>query len=197
MPRPRPGTSAVDELVRKSIARWPDVPGVHGWLRLDRRGRWMLVDRGAPGFDEARDARGSEITNRRIAEFIARNYQCDPQRAWYFQNGPQRVYVDLEVAPLVFRVLGSGASARLVAHTGAPVGRVHAAWRTADDALVLATDVGHGAIHDLDLASLEIESGDRGQLTLALMGERLPIRRADAELAAAFERRPRQRPERA
>lgn len=183
----------MDELVRKSIARWPDVPAVYGWLRLDRRGRWMLVDRGAPGFDEARDAHGSEITNRQIVGFIDRNYQSDPQCAWYFQNGPQRVYVDLEVAPLVFRVLGSAASARLVAHTGVPVTRVDAAWRTADDALILATDIGHGAVHDLDLASLEIEGDERGELSLVLMGSSLPIRSEDAELVAAFDRRPRQR----
>ncbi len=184
----------MDDLVRDAIARWPDVPAVYGWLRLDRRGRWMLVDRGAPGFHEARDARGSEITNRQIVAFINRNYDCDPAGAWYFQNGPQRVYVDLDLAPLVLRVLGSGTEARLVAHTGAPISDVRAAWHTRDDALVLATDLGHGAIHDLDLAALAIETGDDGSLSLEVMGRRLEIRGEDASLAAAFERRPRQRP---
>ena len=184
----------MDELVRDAIARWPDVPAVYGWLRLDRRGRWMLVDRGAPDFDEARDARGSEITNRQIVAFIDRNYDCDPSGAWYFQNGPQRVYVTLEVAPLVLRVLGSGAEARLVAHTGAPVSDVRAAWHARDDVLVLATDIGHGAVHDLDLAALAIEASDDGALSLEIMGRRLEIRGEDATLAAAFEREPRQRP---
>lgn len=184
----------MDELVRAAIARWPDVPAVYGWLRLDRRGRWMLVDRGAPDFDEARDARGSEITNRQIVAFINRNYDCDPGGAWYFQNGPQRVYVDLEVAPLVLRVVGSGTAARLVAHTDAPVGEVRAAWHARDDALVLATDIGHGAIHDLDLAALAIEPGDDGALSLEVMGRRLELRGEDATLAAAFQRQPRQRP---
>ncbi|MCL4747321.1 MAG: DUF2946 family protein [Burkholderiaceae bacterium] len=184
----------MDDLVRKAIARWPKVPAVYGWLRLQRRGRWMLVDRGAPDFDETRDAAGSEIGNRQIVEFIDRNYQCDGEGAWYFQNGPQRAYVDLEVAPLVLRVLGSGPGARLVAHTGAPVASAHAAWRTRDDALVLATDLGHGAIHDLDLAALEIEPGAGEALSLVVLGRRLAIREEDASFAAAFVRRPRQRP---
>ncbi|HMN64893.1 MAG TPA: DUF2946 family protein, partial [Burkholderiaceae bacterium] len=41
----------MDEQVLHAMARWPDVPAVWGWLRLDRRGRWLLVDRGRPGFD--------------------------------------------------------------------------------------------------------------------------------------------------
>ena len=184
----------MDDLVRSAIERWPNVPAVYGWLRLQRCGRWMLVDRGAPGFVETRDAPGSEITNRRIVEFIARNYQCDDDGAWYFQNGPQRAYVDLEIAPFVLRVLGSGPNARLVAHTEAPIARVYAAWRTRDDALVLATDLGHGAIHDLDLSALEIVPGVGAALVVDVMGEKLAIRDEDASFAAAFVRQPRQRP---
>ena len=69
----------MDDLVRRAMQRWPDVPAVYGWLRLDRRGRWMLVDRGRLGFDEVRDAAGSPITSEQIVEFIGRNYQADPQ----------------------------------------------------------------------------------------------------------------------
>jgi hypothetical protein len=28
----------MDEMVKRGMARWPDVPDVYGWLSLDRRG---------------------------------------------------------------------------------------------------------------------------------------------------------------
>jgi len=185
----------MDDLVLRAMQRWPDVPAVYGWLRLDRRGRWMLVDRGRPGFDEERDAAGSPITNEQIVEFIGRNYQADPQGRWYWQNGPQRVFVDLELAPLVLRVLGSGPDARLVAHTGEPVSRVDGAWRTADGDLILATDLGPGAVHDLDLASLEFGAGGEDEelpATLRVMDTEVRILAPRDAPADAFDARPRE-----
>jgi hypothetical protein len=184
----------VDELVRRAMARWPDVPAVYGWLRLDRRGRWMLVDRGQPGFDEARDGAGSPITSPPILEFIARNYESDAQGRWYWQNGPQRVFVDLEVAPWVLRVLGQGDDARLVTHTGEPVARVDSAWRTDAGELILATDLGPGAVHDLDLASLDLDFDDTADAPLVAVrvaGQRLAVRPMSAPDAPRFERLPR------
>ena len=32
----------MDPIVRRAIARWPNVPAVYGWLKLDRRGRWSV-----------------------------------------------------------------------------------------------------------------------------------------------------------
>lgn len=201
----------MDELVLEAMARWPNVPAVHGWLRLDRRGQWMLVDRGRPGFDERLHGLGSPITSPQIVAFICRNYGCDDQGRWFWQNGPQRVYVDLEVAPLVLRVLGTGAQARLVTHTGDPVSRVDAAWYTPEGELVLETDLGPGAVHDLDLASLALtESGDHGApgsgegigdgddaesessgLALEILGARLEVRASAPPDARRFQRRPR------
>jgi hypothetical protein len=77
----------VDELVARSLAKWPNVPAVFGWLELDRRGNWRI--------------KGEKIANAALREFIGRNYECDAQRRWFFQNGPQRVYVRLACAPLV------------------------------------------------------------------------------------------------
>ena len=101
----------LDDQVVQAMRRWPQVPAVHGWLRLDRRGRWLLVDRGRPDFDEARDGAGSEITSPPILDFIGRNYGADEAGRWYWQNGPQRVFVDLDLAPLVLRVVGEGLAA--------------------------------------------------------------------------------------
>lgn len=189
----------MDDLVLEAMTRWPEVPAVHGWLRLDRRGRWMLVDRGRPGFDEALHGEGSPITNARIVDFIGRNYTADSDGRWYWQNGPQRVFVDIETAPLILRVIGSGPQARLVTHTGEAVGRVHEAWRGAAGELILLTDLGPGAVHDLDLAALAIDesaddtdrSGEAPAARLTIFGATYALREPPTGRAEPFERRPR------
>ena len=77
----------MDPSVARSMAKWPNVPAVYGWLALDRRGNWRI--------------KGERISNSALREFIARNYDADAQGRWYFQNGPQRVYVSLAYAPFV------------------------------------------------------------------------------------------------
>jgi len=194
----------VDDEVLRALERWPSVPAVFGWLRLDRRGNWRLVDRGRPDFDEARDAPGSTITNPRIVDFIARNYACDEHGRWFWQNGPQRVYVDIDAAPLVLRAVGgagertdaaAGADApgtvRFVAHTGAEVSRIDGAWTGPEDQLLLRTDLGGAVVHDLDLAALPLE-WRADSLTLRWNGRALPIDRTDApERVLGFVARPR------
>ena len=32
----------MDEMVARSLAKWPNVPAVFGWLELDRRGNWRI-----------------------------------------------------------------------------------------------------------------------------------------------------------
>jgi hypothetical protein len=93
----------MDELVARSMAKWPDVPAVYGWLGLDRRGQWRI--------------KGERVTHRGLREFIARNYQPDPQGRWYFQNGPQRVFVTLAYTPLVLHYEDE----RLLDHCGRAV----------------------------------------------------------------------------
>ena len=186
----------MDELVRLAMKRWPNVPAVFGWLRLDRRGQWMLVDRGRPGFDEVRDGAGSPITSPQIVDFIGRNYQADAQGRWYWQNGPQRAYVDLDLAPLVLRVLGHGADARLVAHTGHLVSEVVSAWRTDAGDLLLVTDLGPGAVHDLDLAALDLDFGPDDHpapelLAVTVAGRRHRVRPMTDPHAPFFDKRPR------
>lgn len=151
----------MDEGVIRAMARWPAVPAVFGWLRLDRRGRWLLVDRGRAGFDEARDGAGSPISHPGIVEFIGRNYTADEDGRWYWQNGPQRVYVDIESAPLVLRVLAVAPRLRLVTHTGVAVMRIDAGWLGPDGEVLLRTDAGPAVVHDLDLAMLDLaQDGD-------------------------------------
>jgi len=77
----------MDDIVARSLAKWPNVPAVYGWLELDRRGNWLI--------------KGERIANRALREFIARNYEADEDGRWFFQNGPQRVFVKLAYTPLV------------------------------------------------------------------------------------------------
>jgi len=35
----------VDDIVLQAMTKWPDVPNVYGWLRLDRRGCDSLAAR--------------------------------------------------------------------------------------------------------------------------------------------------------
>jgi hypothetical protein len=167
----------MDDSVRQAMIKWPKVPAMYGWLRLDRRGHWFLIDRAHPGFDETRDGAGSVITNAGIIEFIARNYAGDESGRWYWQNGPQRVYVDLDLAPLVIRVFAGDRGATLVSHCGAQVSRVESAYFSDDGNLLLSTDLGPGHVHDLDLAQLDIEFDERSDLPqiLNFAGRRIPI----------------------
>ncbi|RQH10019.1 DUF2946 family protein [Paraburkholderia dinghuensis] len=90
----------MDEIVRQALARWPDVPHCTGWLLLDARGQWRLRDEA----DQAAGTAGTPVRHEALIGFINRNYGCDEHGQWYFQNGPQRVYVELEYTPLIVRL---------------------------------------------------------------------------------------------
>jgi len=153
---------AMDERVLQAKARWPNVPAAWGWLYLDRRGAWRLVDRGAPGFDPIRDGRGDPIRHEALIDFIARNYACLDNGSWFFQNGPQRVFVDLELAPNIWRLAPQPDGVVLVAHTGEIASRVERLGVDADGVVWAQTDLGPGAIDDRQLAALldQVNDGD-------------------------------------
>ncbi|VVD81466.1 DUF2946 family protein [Pandoraea anhela] len=90
----------MDEIVRQAMAKWPNVPHCYGWLALDRRGQWRMRDEQV----QAEGTAGDPIRHDALIAFIARNYASDEAGRWYFQNGPQRVYVSLAYAPLVVRL---------------------------------------------------------------------------------------------
>ncbi|GGY27453.1 DUF2946 family protein [Paludibacterium paludis] len=77
----------MDEIVLKAMAKWPNTPAVYGWLRLDARGQWWI--------------REERLGNPAMTDFFHRNYGRDSAGRFYVQNGPQRVYVSLDVAPYV------------------------------------------------------------------------------------------------
>ena len=179
----------MDEQVKRAMARWPSVPAVSGWLRLGRRGTWFLVDRNAPGFDPVRDSGGSPITSPPIIDFIHRNYEADADGNWYFQNGPQRVFVSLDHAPLIFRVIGDEDDAlALAAHTGQPVERIHEALFDRQGNLFLRTDLGPGMVDDRDLVRLMMETDtETARLALPRYGFEIEWREDTAGQALPIE----------
>jgi len=165
----------MDEDVRKALARWPDVPAAYGWLSLNPRGAWRFHAGGIAHLGGA----GESIGNTRIQAFIGRNYSHDDEGRWFFQNGPQRVYLRLDAAPYIVRQAADG---RLVTHTGSIFGPV-AGWILDDSGRMYAqSNAGPAAIDDRDLAavceSLRLEDGAAAIDALASMavGETLLVR---------------------
>lgn len=151
----------MDEIVKAALKKWPNVPACFGWLGLDARGDWYMRDdrtqhlgsfqSGVPG------AKGSRLMHDKLIEFIGRNYDHDEQGRWYFQNGPQRVFVELSDAPWVWRLSENG---EVHSHTGVMV-QVQAVYLDESGRLYLGTPLGLGLVHSQDvlLASQFIESG--------------------------------------
>ena len=159
----------MDQSVKDALARWPDVPAVYGWLSLDARGRWRLHPQG----QSAQGGPGESITNSQILEFINRNYEHDETGRWYFQNGPQRVFLRLDAAPYTLRL--SDDNRGLLTHTNAAVDTIDA-WKL-DDAgrLYAATPMGAGIVLDRDLPQLlERLDTDGGEPLLDALADLAP-----------------------
>jgi len=129
----------VDERVKQAMARWPTIPEAYGWLRLNRRGFWILD--------------GYPLKHQRTIEFIARNYECDGSGCWYFQNGPQKVYVDLDYTPWIIHLDVEG---QFVTHTGQILGdtEIHGAWLDDEGSMLLQLERGIALLNDQDLITI-------------------------------------------
>ena len=182
--------------VQRALDKWPDVPALYGWLSLDRRGRWRI--------------RGEPISRPQIIDTIGANYGADERGCWFFQNGPQRGYVDLDWMPYVLR---RGDGDVLVTHTGLPVTDVRSAHLDEEGSLLLATEHGAGGIDSNDLvwvlqhlhadddsdveqcliSALASPSGSATRLRLTFGDRTVPIDRLDerdAPAALGFIREP-------
>ncbi len=151
----------MDDIVRQAMAKWPHVPDCYGWLGLDARGQWYMRDdraQAAGAFDSgAPGAKGSVLRHDKLIDFIQRNYACDAQGRWFFQNGPQRVFVELEVTPWVWRIEADGT---VRSHAG-EAGVVQRCLLDEAGWVYLQTGLGLGLVHTQDvlLAAQQVESG--------------------------------------
>jgi len=125
----------MDSVVARAMAKWPNVPAVYGWLALDRRGNWRI--------------KGERISNAALREFIGRNYEADSAGRWYFQNGPQRVYVTLAYTPLVVHYEGDD----LIDHCGRPFG-ARTLYLDDEGSVLVAGERGIALLDDRDLGRL-------------------------------------------
>lgn len=157
----------MDDIVKAALAKWPNVPHCHGWLGLDARGGWYMRDdrcqRSGPFAVEPGEAatasKGSLLRHDKLIEFIHRNCAADDAGQWFFQNGPQRVYLELEATPFIWRLQHDG---RVLAHTGQDAGPVQRCLLDEQGRLYLVTPLGVGLVHSADmlLAADAVERGD-------------------------------------
>ncbi|WP_326534464.1 DUF2946 family protein [Pseudorhodoferax sp.] len=141
----------MDAIVEAALRKWPNVPHCYGWLALDGRGDWYMRDDRVQAAGPFPQVKGSRIRHDKLLAFIERNYAADADGAWYFQNGPQRVYVELEAAPWVWRLQGPPAALQVHTHTGRAAA-VQGAWLDEAGRLFLHADIGHGLVHTQDMA---------------------------------------------
>ena len=164
----------MDDMVKAALAKWPNVPHCYGWLGLDARGDWYMRDDRVqveghfallPG-EAGTVSKGSRLQHGKLIDFIHRNYAADPSGQWFFQNGPQRVYVELEVTPWIWRLQPDG---RVMAHTGKPAGAVRRSLVDDLGRLYLMTELGIGLVHtsDMALAGDAVEQGQWSPETVA------------------------------
>ncbi len=159
----------MDDIVKQAMAKWPNVPHCHGWLGLDERGDWYMRDatvQARGSFKDAclrgdKTAKGSCLTHEKLLAFIARNYLCEQnaqgQEEWFFQNGPQRVYVELADTPYIWRI---GDDFSIQSHTGLDA-TYQACSVNAQGRVYLATHLGFGLVHtqDVPIAARALELG--------------------------------------
>lgn len=157
----------MDEIVKQAMAKWPNVPACYGWLGLDARGNWWLRDAAAQACGSfasgAAGAKGSRVEHAKLAEFMGRNYLSDERGCWYFQNGPQQVFVELEATPWIWRVQQQSGSVQIHSHTGVVLALADVRQVLLDEhgALYLVAPQGLGMVHTQDVldAAAALEAG--------------------------------------
>ena len=183
----------MDDIVKQAMAKWPNVPHCYGWLALDARGTWRMRDEAA----QRADAPGDKLGNATLVGFINRNYARDERGCWYFQNGPQRVYVNLEATPFIARTdPGQG----FVLHTGTAMTAPEQVFMLEAGSILLRTGERLAQLDDRDVAQLlqvmELDGrpvtdegllawleGSSGMLTLRLQGREMAVERLAANEA--------------
>ena len=147
----------MDDIVKQAMRKWPHVPNCYGWLGLDARGDWYMRDDAVQAQGTFAHAKGARLVHDKLIEFIGRNYEADADGCWYFQNGPQRVYVELIATPWICRLQPN---AQVQLHTGERA-QAHKALMDEKGWLYLETDRGIGLVHtqDVVVAAELIEQG--------------------------------------
>ena len=175
----------MDDIVRQALAKWPNVPHCYGWLGLDERGNWYMRDDSVQAAGPFPAAKGSLLRHEKLIDFIQRNYEHDDLGQWFFQNGPQRVYVELQATPWIWRL---SADCGVASHSGLPA-QVKRCLVDETGRLYLETDLGVGLVHTQDIvqASETVEAGrwQPEEVQSAALPARFGFVRSPAALRAA------------
>ena len=169
----------MDEIVKQAMAKWPHVPHCYGWLGLDARGDWYLRDAATQAAGPFAQAKGERIEHDKLRAFITRNYSVDARGCWFFQNGPQRVYVELETSPVVWRL---DAQRQVQAPNGEVVQATQCLTDEAGHVYLLASWQGQpvlGLVHSLDVPAvaqaLEQGAWPLESVTAQVLAQRYPF----------------------
>ena len=128
--------TSFDEAVIRAQEKWPNVPACFGWLKLDRRGNWLI--------------KNAPITHPGALKFINRNYANDAEGRWFIQNGPQRVYCELDYTPLIYRL---EPAKTLTTHTGRRCEQITHILLDDEGNVLFETNLGLGQLDDRDLVN--------------------------------------------
>lgn len=140
----------MDAAVKDAMKKWPNVPAVSGYISLDQSGHWRHHPAGDA--NQHPEQVGERIAHQGLLAFFNRNYQADEQGRWFIQNGPQRVYVRLDAAPLIVSLAQD--QAHLQDHTGRPVETIQAWYISAEGRLYLRTSAGPALLAGRDVPAL-------------------------------------------
>jgi hypothetical protein len=177
----------MDDIVKQAMAKWPNVPDCYGWLGLDARGVWRMRDERAQHLNTP----GDKVTQAKLLGFINRNYCADDRGRWYFQNGPQRVYLNLEATPYIAR---TDPQQGLLLHTGQALGPLERGYMTESGEMIVEGGGKVAQVDDRDvaqlMAALELDGvtadddalmawleGAPGSLVLRWQGQSAPVER--------------------
>jgi hypothetical protein len=72
-------------------------------------------------FAQANQLAGSIIQHLALNDFISRNYACDPLGRYFFQNGPQRVFITLDATPFIARITPGEGGPKLLTQCNAEI----------------------------------------------------------------------------
>jgi hypothetical protein len=183
----------MDDIVKQAMAKWPNVPHCYGWLALDARGTWRMRDEAAQNSGTP----GDRLGNAALVGFINRNYLHDERGCWYFQNGPQRVYVNLEATPFIAR---TDPAQGFILHTAQPMPAPEQVFMLESGSILVRAGDRLAQLDDRDVAQLlqvmELDGkpvvdegllawleGGSGRLALRWRGRDIEVERLGADEA--------------
>ena len=120
--------------------KWPNVPDVYNWLELDNRGNWCI--------------KNEKISHKGLIKFINDHYSSDDKGRWFFQNGPQRVFVKLHSTPFILSISLNDDVIYFKTQTNQVIQQIEQFWLDNNGRLLLSWGQYLGLLSDRDLSMM-------------------------------------------